>query len=164
MDSRQSERDSNMNQTSQTRQSRPKTKLVVDKSIGDNKERGGAAKQGIFDTIKEAIESCEGPSIIRVTSFNYDEQLLIGKAQAGIVLVPKEKGGQVAILQKTNPCIVVDVGHGNKCTIKNIEMHLTGPSDGTPGESNTTAADHGKGERKHEEGVEAPKFETRGSE
>ena len=78
MERHQSDRDSNMNQTSQTKKP-PKPKLVVDKSIGDNKERDKTMKQGVFDTIKEAIERCAEPSIIRITSFNYDEQLHISK-------------------------------------------------------------------------------------
>ena len=67
---------------------------------------------GIFDTISEAVESCIEPSIVKITSYNYEEQLQINEMQAGIVLEPKEKGGQVAILQKRTPCLIVDIGAG----------------------------------------------------
>lgn len=103
-----------------------KPKKVVDKSIGENKDRDKTRAAGIFDTIKEAVESCREPSIIKITSYNYEEQLHITSKQAGIELMPKERGGQVALLQRTQPCLVVDIGSGQECTISNLEMHLTG--------------------------------------
>ena len=61
--------------------------------------------------------------------------MIIKKAQAGVVLEPKEKGGMVTIMQrKKRPsqigqhcthCIEVDVGHGNEFTIRNLELNLT---------------------------------------
>ena len=46
--------------------------IVVDKSIGGTKDREKTKDAGIFDTIKEAVDSCRGPSIIKITSYNYD--------------------------------------------------------------------------------------------
>jgi hypothetical protein len=45
-----------------------------------------------------------------------------------ITLEPKEKGGEVTFQQSENPCVVVDVGDGNSCTINNIRMILRGPN------------------------------------
>ena len=45
-----------------------------------------------------------------------------------MVLEPKEKDGEVTLQQKENPCIVVDVGKGNICTINNLRMILKGPN------------------------------------
>ena len=35
----------------------------------------------------------------------------------------------MALLQKKDPCLIVDIGPGQDCTINNIEMHLTGSSE-----------------------------------
>ena len=80
MDSRQSERDSAMNQTSQTRKP-PKPKLIVDSKLsGGAKDREKSMKQGIFETIRDALERVQNePTIIRVTSQQYKEQLQILK-------------------------------------------------------------------------------------
>ena len=80
-----------------------KSEKVVDKFIGENyhKQRDKTRAAGIFDTIKEAVESCREPSIIKITSYNYEEQLHITSKQAGIELMPKERGGQVALLQRS---------------------------------------------------------------
>ena len=37
---------------------------------------------------------------MRITSDTYEEQLIIKKPQAGVILEPKEKGGMVTIMQK----------------------------------------------------------------
>lgn len=47
------------------------------------------------------------------------------------MLEPKEKGGEVTFQQSENPCIVIDVGEGNSCTINNIRMILRGPNRDT---------------------------------
>lgn len=80
----------------------------------------------IQSSIKRAIESCNGNADIRITSNLYDEQLTI--TQPDLVLMPKERGGEVTIKQKENRCICIDVGKGNKCTIKNLRMLLKGPN------------------------------------
>ena len=123
---------------------------VVDKSIGESKARDKTREAGIFDTVREAVDSCNEPSIIKITSYNYVEQLLITSKQAGIELLPREQGGQVALLQKTQPCLVVDVGPGQECTISNMEMHLTGQPDEPRPDDNADA-----GEKLEEKGHQA---------
>ena len=43
------------------------------------------------------------------------------------MLEPKEKGGEVTFQPDDNPCIVIDIGAENTCTINNIRMILRGP-------------------------------------
>ena len=80
---------------------------------------------GVYGSISEAIAASE-PSVIKISSNLYEEQLVIRKP--GLVLEPKEKGGEVTIIQKENACITVDVGKGNMCTINNLRMILLGPN------------------------------------
>ena len=89
--SRQSERDSMM-QTSQTRKIL-KQKLFVDTSIGKEKGEKDKSKHLIFYEIEEALKFAKEPSVIKISSDNYKEQLVIGKQHEGLVLKPKEKGG-----------------------------------------------------------------------
>jgi hypothetical protein len=44
----------------------------------------------------------------------------------GIVLEPKEKGGEVTLQPDKQVCIIVDVGQGNTVTINNTRMLLKG--------------------------------------
>ena len=59
----------------------------------------------------------------------YEEALYINVP--GIILEPKEKGGEVTLQQKHQPCIVVDVGVGNTVTILNTRMLLKGTDAGS---------------------------------
>lgn len=56
----------------------------------------------------------------------YEEKIEITKP--GIEICPKEKGGEVTIQQKTDPCFVIDIGKDNVCTITNLRMLLKGPN------------------------------------
>lgn len=58
---------------------------------------------------------------IKVASNLYEEQTL-KITIPGIVIEPKEKGGEVTLLQELAPCIIVDVGAGNTVTIKNTRL------------------------------------------
>ena len=62
---------------------------------------------------------------IKVASNLYEEDLYINVP--GLVLEPKEKGGEVTLQQDTKPCIRIDVGEGNTVTINNTRMLLKGP-------------------------------------
>jgi hypothetical protein len=44
----------------------------------------------------------------------------------GIILEPKEKGGEVTLQPDKLQCIIVDVGVGNNVTINNTRMLLKG--------------------------------------
>ena len=44
----------------------------------------------------------------------------------GIILEPKEKGGEVTLQPDKLQCIIVDVGIGNNVTINNTRMLLKG--------------------------------------
>ena len=78
----------------------------------------------ICESISEAIKLATSGTVIKNTSNLYEEELVINKP--GLVLEPKEKGGEVTLQQRENPCIVVDVGEDNVCTINNIRMLLKG--------------------------------------
>lgn len=45
-------------------------------------------------------------------------------SKPNIKFEPKEKGGEVTFQQSENPCLVIDVGEGNTCTVNNIRMFL----------------------------------------
>ena len=68
----------------------------------------------------------EGHAQIKVTSNLYEEKIVITKP--GIEIRPKEKGGEVTIQQKTEPCFVIDIGKDNVCSIHNLRMLLKGPN------------------------------------
>ena len=106
-----------MNLTTQSKHSKPK--VIVDKDML------GTKMPGVYTSISDAIAASE-PSVIKITSNLYEEQLIIRKP--GLILEPKEKEGEVTLQQKENPCIVVDVGKGNTCTINNLRMILKGPN------------------------------------
>lgn len=63
-------------------------------------------------------------TVIKIASNLYEESLYINVP--GIVLEPKERGGEVTLQQSIKPCIIVDVGEGNSVTIKNTRMLLKG--------------------------------------
>lgn len=44
----------------------------------------------------------------------------------GLVLEPKEKGGEVTLQRDLQLCITIDVGRGNSVTINNTRMLLRG--------------------------------------
>jgi len=46
----------------------------------------------------------------------------------GFEIRPKEKGGEVTIQQKTDPCFIIDIGEGNVCSLHNLRMLLKGPN------------------------------------
>ena len=50
-------------------------------------------KDKIFSKIGEALKFIKEQSVIKISSDNYTEQLIIGKQHEGLVLKPKEKGG-----------------------------------------------------------------------
>lgn len=54
----------------------------------------------------------------------YEESLYINLP--GLVIEPKEKGGEVTIQQKSQPCIIVDVGEGNTVSIFNSRLLYKG--------------------------------------
>lgn len=89
-----------------------------------DKEIGG--EKGIKISINDAITAATPGSIIKIASNVYYEELLITKP--GLVLEPKDKNGEVTLVQSENPCIVIDVGEGNYCSINNIKMILKGPN------------------------------------
>ena len=63
---------------------------------------------------------------IKITSNLYEEKIEITKP--GIEIRPKEKGGEVTIQQKTDPCFIIDIGKDNVCTLYNLRMLLKGPN------------------------------------
>ena len=54
----------------------------------------------------------------------YEESLHINVP--GLVLEPKEKGGEVTLQRDLQLCITIDVGKGNTVTINNTRMLLRG--------------------------------------
>jgi hypothetical protein len=76
-------------------------------------------------SICDAIHAAMPGSIIKIASNVYHEELLITKP--GLIFEPKDKNGEVTISQRENPCIVIDVGEGNFCSINNLRMLLKGP-------------------------------------
>lgn len=83
---------------------------------------------GIYLTIQDAIESAysqqqagKGGTIkIKIASNLYEESLTI--KVPNLIIEPKEKGGEVTLQQTHKPCIIVDVGEGNTCMIKNTKL------------------------------------------
>lgn len=109
-------------------------RFIVDRDITDN------AIQGIFLTIQDAIDHAHQKIImknqfkkhnikVKIASNMYEEALYINVP--GIILEPKEKGGEVTLQQKHQPCIIVDVGVGNTVTILNTRMLLKGTDAGS---------------------------------
>ena len=83
--------------------------------------------ENIQQNVTDAINSCvDGFATIKITSNLYEERIDITKP--GIEIRPKEKGGEVTIQQKTDPCFVIDIGEGNVCTLENLRMLLKGPN------------------------------------
>eukprot|EP00356_Strombidium_inclinatum_P007892 CAMPEP_0170480260 /NCGR_PEP_ID=MMETSP0208-20121228/1170_1 /TAXON_ID=197538 /ORGANISM="Strombidium inclinatum, Strain S3" /LENGTH=144 /DNA_ID=CAMNT_0010752779 /DNA_START=83 /DNA_END=517 /DNA_ORIENTATION=+ len=105
-------------------------RFIVDRDITDN------AIEGIFVTIQDAIDDAAkvfennrimGNPIslkIKIASNLYEENLRINVP--GVILEPKEKGGEVTLQQDQQPCIVVDVPSGSSVTINNTRMLLRG--------------------------------------
>ena len=82
--------------------------------------------ENIQNTVTDAINFVDGHATIKVTSNLYEEKIEITKP--GIEIRPKEKGGEVTIQQKTDPCFVIDIGKDNVCSIHNLRMLLKGPN------------------------------------
>ena len=97
---------------------------------------------------KQDKEEIKGTIMIKIISNLYKESLLV--TLPNIELRPKEKGGEVILQQEDKPCIVVDIGPTNVCTITNLGMILRGPN-----ETNKKILD-----KKY--GKEDFKFQTRG--
>ena len=108
-------------------------RYIVDRDITDN------AIEGIFITIQDAIDAAYNsyqahlknqPNAqlqkikIKIASNLYEEQLYINVP--GLVLEPKEKGGEVTLQRDHQACIIIDVGQGNSVTINNTRMLLKG--------------------------------------
>ena len=80
--------------------------------------------EGIHGSVESALQHAKGNTTIKIASDRYKEQLLITKPN--LILEPKEKGGEVTFQPDENPCIVIDIGAENTCTINNIRMILRG--------------------------------------
>ena len=71
---------------------------------------------------KTVATSTEQPNIkIKVASNLYEESTLT-ITTPGLVIEPKEKGGEVTLVQEMEPCIVVDIGQGNTLSLKNVRF------------------------------------------
>jgi hypothetical protein len=77
-------------------------------------------------SISGALASASSNTVIKITGEIYTEELVITKPN--ITLEPKSEAHEVILIQNENPCIVIDVGEGNVCTINNIKMMLKGPN------------------------------------
>lgn len=80
----------------------------------------------MFTSISAAVKEAEPGTFIRITSNIYDEQVVI--TTKDIVLETKDKHSEVILSQRENPCITIDVGDDNYCTINNLKMILKGPN------------------------------------
>ena len=101
----------------------------MDKDAGNSKSNMGMDhfNENISHTVTDAINSVdEGYATIKITSNLYEEKIEITKP--GIEIRPKEKGGEVTIQQKTDPCFVIDIGKDNVCSLYNLRMLLKGPN------------------------------------
>jgi len=87
---------------------------------------GPVIRPAVGESIMEAVGKAKPHTTIKITSELYNEPLVI--KQADLTLEPLEEGGDVTITQATNPCLIVDVGDGNVCTINNMKMLLQGPN------------------------------------
>lgn len=115
-----------------------RTQRHIDKVIVD----GGAASQkvdnnfheNIQKTVTDAINSVDRDHTIKITSNLYEEET-ITITKPGFVIQPKEKGGEVTIQQRTEPCFIIDIGkdkygNDNTCEIENLRMLLKGMREG----------------------------------
>ena len=94
--------------------------FIVDRDIGSNKV------EGIYKTIQAAINDATPGSTIKISPGLYDESILI--KTSGLILEPKERGGEVTIQQFVKPCIFVDITQGDTFTVNHIRMLLKGPN------------------------------------
>lgn len=65
-------------------------------------------------------------SKIQIASNIYDEGMVIEVPE--LTLEPKDLGGEVTIQQHISPCLIIDIGTDNVCTVNNIRMLLKGPN------------------------------------
>ena len=108
-------------------------RFIVDRDIVDTGNEGS----GIFLSINDALKAARLRRLskkderlkIKITSNLYEESLCLDIP--GIVIEPKEKGGEVTILTRGKPCIIVDVGEGNHVTIKQTRMLLLDNDSGS---------------------------------
>ena len=77
-------------------------------------------------TIAEAIESADPGNKIIITSNIYEEELVITTPE--LTLEPKDVNGEVTLEQAIRPCIIIDVGVDNCCTVNNLRLLLKGPN------------------------------------
>ena len=103
-----------------------RVKVIVDKKEQNKNDQ--FHEQNIYQSVTDAVNSVEDgqPSTIKITSNLYDEKIVITKP--GMEIRPKEKGGEVTIQQKTDPCFIIDIGKDNVCTLYNLRMLLKGPN------------------------------------
>jgi hypothetical protein len=80
----------------------------------------------VFHTIESAIEAAQPGNKIEIASNIYEEELVI--TQPELILEPKDLNGEVTLEQSIRPCIIIDVGHENTCTVNNLRMLLKGPN------------------------------------
>ena len=96
----------------------------MDRDIVDTGNEGSGIYLSINDALKAAslryLNKKKERVKIKVTSNLYDESICLDIP--GIVIEPKEKGGEVTIQSRGKPCIIVDVGEGNHVTIKQTRM------------------------------------------
>ena len=89
-------------------------------------KEGNKSISGVVQSISGAIASASSNTVIKITGEIYTEELIITKPN--LTLEPKSEAHEVILIQNENPCIVIDVGEGNFCTINNIKMILKGPN------------------------------------
>ena len=91
-------------------------------------QNGNDFGQNIRQSVTDAVNSVhpDGFAEIKITSNLYEERIDI--TQPGILIHPKESGGEVTIQQKTDPCFVIDIGEGEVCELSNLRMLLKGPN------------------------------------
>lgn len=110
-----------------------------------DKDIGKAKVEGIYSSIQQAINEATPGTIIRLSPGLYEESLLIRYEHIssptpskyeliflcrtpGLMLEPKERGGEVTLQQYTKHCIHVDLPQGEAVTINHIRMLLKGPN------------------------------------
>ena len=96
--------------------SRKIKKFIVDP------EAGSGANS--YKTVQDALKKAKPGTLIKVTSGNYNESLVIDKTD--ITLEPKEKGGQVTFISVKDPCLTVRLRPGERCLVNNVKMLYKG--------------------------------------
>ena len=115
--------------------------LIVDKDITEAK-----GLENVYADISSAINAARSmhreamaagsaadtlPELkIKIASDLYEVNLYIDVP--GLILEPKEKGGEVTLQQDGRACVIIDVGAGNCVTITNTRMLFEGKEDARP--------------------------------